>query len=275
MTRNKKIVVGLLLAVAALFVGATAFARGPGLHQRIWKRVVSAHVEEMLDAIDATPAQRTATHASVDKVLAAFSTAHSPGQHATELERALDLFAADKLDAHKIDALRAEREVEMKRIGDVVSGEVTSLNAQLTASQRQKLAAWVREHKPMRDGHRGGFMKKMVTAHIDEALDAIKATDAQRGVIDAARDHVFATFAEMHDGGGAQIEHALTLLETGKLDAAQIDALRAEHQSQQRKIGDAIVQALYDVHGTLSAPQRKALVEYVREHHPGPAGQHG
>jgi hypothetical protein len=52
-----------------------------------------------------------------------------------------------------------------------------------------------------------------------------------------------------------------------------VAALQAQHQQKAQQIGDAIVQAIYDVHDALNPQQRRALVDYVRAHHP-PAGGH-
>src|SRR5262245_56921542 len=126
--------------------------------------------------------------------------------------------------------------------------------------------------------HRGGgsWMKAAVQAHIDEALDAAKATPAQRQAIAAARDHVFDTFAELHQDRRTDFETALTLFSAEKIDPAKVTEQRAKHEAEAKKIGDAIVQAVSDAHAALTAPQRKAIVEYVRANHPkgDPAKHH-
>ncbi len=121
-----------------------------------------------------------------------------------------------------------------------------------------------------------GMFKAKVTEHIDSALDAAKVTAPQREAIHAARDHVFATVEETQRGRGARMAQAVALFESDKVDPAAVAALRGEHQAEARKIGDAVVQAITDAHDALTAEQRKAMVEYVREHKPhmGHGGEH-
>jgi Spy/CpxP family protein refolding chaperone len=122
-------------------------------------------------------------------------------------------------------------------------------------------------------------MKAKVTERIDEALDVAKATPAQKTAVYAARDHVFATFEESHGDHRAQMEKVLNLFEADKVDPAQIAALRAEHEARAQRIGDAVVQAIYDVHDALTPAQRKLVADWARTHKPGqmmgPGGHHG
>jgi Spy/CpxP family protein refolding chaperone len=255
---------GALIAAVALVAGGIAFARTGGLGERVWKRVLAAHVDDALDAAEATPAQRTSAHAAVDRVMAAFADSHE--RHKGDVGRALDLFTADHIDAAQVKALRVAHEGEMKRVGDVMVQAISDVHGQFSPAQRKKLVAWVREHKPARGEHRGRMMRHFASAHIEEALDAVGASQAQRNAIEAARDHVFSVIEETHTSEQGDLERAIALVEADRLDPAQIDALRAAHQANAAKVVDAIVQAAYDVHDALTAPQRKALVDYVRNH---------
>src|SRR5262245_23634828 len=85
-------------------------------------------------------------------------------------------------------------------------------------------AAWARHGRGF---HRGMF-RGMVGAHVDEALDAARATPAQRDAIHAARDHVFATMEESHRG--RDFEKVLKLFEAERLDPAELGRLRGEHE---------------------------------------------
>lgn len=115
---------------------------------------------------------------------------------------------------------------------------------------------------------RRGMMRAMVSAHIDQALDAAKASPAQKAAVNAAADHVFAAFQDGRKDHAAELEQALKLFEADKLDAAAIAQHRGRHEAEAKKIGDAVVQAVFDAHAALTAPQRKAVVEYVRAHKP-------
>jgi hypothetical protein len=48
--------------------------------------------------------------------------------------------------------------------------------------------------------------------------------------------------------------------------------LQAERQAKMQKVGDAVVQALTDIHDALDAGQRKQVADFVRSHH---SGHHG
>jgi Spy/CpxP family protein refolding chaperone len=132
----------------------------------------------------------------------------------------------------------------------------------LVATAASAIARGHRRH------HGGGFMKAMMQAHIDQALDAAKATPAQREAIAAARDHVLETFGDARKDKRADFEQALSLFAADKIDPAAVAALRKSHEADAQKVGDAIVQALSDVHGALKKDQRAAIVEYVRAHKP-------
>ena len=114
--------------------------------------------------------------------------------------------------------------------------------------------------------HRGEMMKGRISAHIDELLDVAKATPDQRTAIRAARDHVFETIAEVHKDKKGGFERGLALFEADRIDPAQIAALRAQHEADHKKVGDAIVLALTDAHDALTAPQRQAVADAVRAH---------
>ncbi len=116
---------------------------------------------------------------------------------------------------------------------------------------------------------RGGHMKAMVSAHIDQALDAAKASAAQKQAVYAARDHLFDAFANAHKPDQAQLEQALAMFQAETLDQAKIAEIRGRHETDARKVGDAFVQALSDTHDALTAPQRAAVVDYIKANHKG------
>lgn len=114
-------------------------------------------------------------------------------------------------------------------------------------------------------GPRAAFMRRMVTARLDAALDAAKVTDRQRQTVYAARDRVLETVAKARHGH-ADLDQALALFEQNDLDRDQLHALRQGREADLQRIGDAIEQALADVHNVLTPAQRKILAEQVRSH---------
>src|SRR5437899_1723811 len=105
--------------------------------------------------------------------------------------------------------------------------------------------------------HREAFLKSRVTAHIDEALDAAKASPTQRAAIVAASDRAFAALAANRPDGRAHMEKAIALFESDHLAPEAVQALRAEHDAALTSASDAIVQALTEAHNVLNPTQRK------------------
>ena len=68
------------------------------------------------------------------------------------------------------------------------------------------------------------------------------------------------------------LDAALSLWQSDRLDPAAIATLRAHHQAAAKKTGDAVVQALSDAHDALTAAQRRSSPTFLRSHKPP---QHG
>ena len=126
---------------------------------------------------------------------------------------------------------------------------------------------WVGMHR--RSAMHGAIMRRVATAIVDDALDAVKATPEQRAVARAARDRVLAAVEEHQKGRGARMDEALALFEGDALDAARVATFRRSVEDEHTKIADAVSQALVDVHQALTPAQRKQLADYVRSHRHG------
>jgi len=116
-------------------------------------------------------------------------------------------------------------------------------------------------------GMRHSMMKRFVASMLDDALDRAQVTPEQRTQVHAVRDRVFAGVEEHHKTRGARLEEALALFEADRVDPARVEALRRAREEHHAKMAGAIEQAIVEVHDILTAPQRKALADYVREHH--------
>ena len=264
MRHRYKILLALaLVALVATFAHAWEHhARGPE-HLR---RRAAARIDAALDAVKASPAQRTLVHAAADHVFAAFEAAH--GDHHAEMQEALDLFAADRLDPAAVAAHRARKEADLKKVGDALVQAIYDVHDALTAPQRQALVAHLRaEHAGHGRDHGFGekMMKAMIKSRIDDALDEIKASEAQRAKVRAAGDQLLASFAAARPDAGA-FEPLLALFTADPLDAAALASLRAEHEARFQKVADAVVAAVTEVHDTLSPEQRRQVVAWVRAH---------
>lgn len=119
----------------------------PQMHERhagLMKQMVSVHVDDMLDKLQASDSQRKTIHAAVDKAIAQIQ--QNQQDHMAAFEKGLQIFAADKLDQSKIAAFRAEREAAHQRTGDALVGAIQTVHDTLTPAQRQQLVSFVKEH---------------------------------------------------------------------------------------------------------------------------------
>jgi Spy/CpxP family protein refolding chaperone len=259
--------VGIAIAgvlVVAMIAGGVALASGH-MHEGFAKRRVARHIDAALDAVGATPQQRDAIHAARDHVFDTIADGHKARQ--ADFQEALSLWQADQLDPAKLAALRARHQAEGQKTGDAIVQALTDAHDALTAPQRQKLADYLRTHKPPQmDGARP-FFQHMINERVDDLLDEIHATADQRTKVQAAVGRAFATVTTGMSQHGADLERAIGVFTADQLDPAALAQLRTEHQARAQQMGDAIVQALSDIHDVLDAGQRKSVADYVRAHH--------
>ncbi len=274
MKRSRKIGIALAgIFVLALAAGGAALASGH-LHQGFLNRRVTRHIDAALDAVGASAAQRDAVHAARDQVFATIADTRRAEQ--ADLETALSLWQSDRLDPAVVATLRAHHQAAAKKTGDAVVQALSDTHDALTATQRQALADYLRSHRPPHmDGARP-FVKHMMSEHIDDLLDQIHATPDQRAKVTAAVDRAFTAIADEMGGHMAHFDDAIAVFTADKIDQAKLAAMQAQRQAQMQKAGDAVVQALTDVHDALDAGQRKQVADFVRAHHLGHAqGQGG
>src|SRR5262245_33410657 len=257
------IVGGVALAAAVILVSGVAIAQrtfGPhGMHRRMHAFIAGA-----VDAAKPDAAQRRAIDATRERVM---NTLQGMRQsHHGEAREAIALFEADQLDGARVQALKSERIADMKQAGDAIVGALTEVHDVLRPEQRKAVADYIRANKPSKGpGFRSAMMKRFATSRVDDMLDEIDATDQQRTAIEAARAHVVAAFDENVANTEAQAcERALALVQADRSDQRQVQAMRAEHQAKAEHIGDAVVQAIHDVHDALTPAQRKQVTDEIR-----------
>jgi Spy/CpxP family protein refolding chaperone len=275
MKRRSKIAIAIALAGAlmvALVAGGAALASGR-MHDGFAKRRVTRHIDAALDAVAANAAQRDAVHAARDHVFATLEETHR-GQRG-EIAQALDLWQADTLDTAKLAELRARHQAAAKKTGDAVVQALTDAHDTLTAAQRQKLADYLRAHRPPVDGKSvegmKPFAKNMLNERVDDLLDEINARADQRDKVHAAVERAFAAVAGTVGEHAAHFDEAIAVFTADQVDSGKLQALAAERQARMQQMGDALLQALSEVHDTLDAGQRKTVADFVRKHH----GRHG
>lgn len=277
--RTAAVVVGVL-ALAGAASAVAAHAGGPhGRHAgAFFRERLIEHVDDVLDAAKATPAQRQLITAARDHVLDTIEAQrkNGPAYH----QQAIALFEADRIDPAAVAQLRAQNEAEVRQVGDAVVQAITDAHDAFTPVQRRAVVDYLRAQHGARKGafagHGAMLAHGMILAHIDRALDALKATDAQRQSIHQAAEQALTAVASARQAHQADFEQGLELFAADRIDMTKLGALRARQQAQASQTGDAIVAAVTQAHDVLTPAQRKQLVSFVQAHHGrgGPMGGH-
>ncbi len=280
MTRKR---IGWLIssvAVAALGIGAvrslTAFAEEASPFASHHEHMVK-HIDAALDAGGVTPAEREIVHAARDRAVAA--VAGERDAHRAHMEQLLTLFTADRLDQKALGDLRASEEQLGQKAAVAITAALTDAHDALTSVERQKIAEFVVTqadgHSLKDHPHRADFVKGRMTSHVNGILDKANIAAVERPQILAAVEHVVATFAAEGDAHRAHMNAALTLWKKDQIDPAAVQKLQQDGVAARRTVGDAVVQAIYDIHDALTPTERQALVTQLRAHLVAMHGQHG
>jgi len=140
---KKTILAGLAGAlVATTALALTAFGGGRYLGHRMHDPAevaafVTNRVDDTLDDLDASPAQRTQINAVKDRMLAA-AMSHHETRDATR-EALLGEWKAEKPDAAKLHALVDQRSAEMTALAHQAVDAAVEVHDTLTPDQRAKL----------------------------------------------------------------------------------------------------------------------------------------
>jgi Spy/CpxP family protein refolding chaperone len=115
-------------------------------------------------------------------------------------------------------------------------------------------------------GHDPEKMNQVATARLEDALDDLDATDAQRRELLALKDQLFAqgkvAFAENRQTRDA----FLAALESPSPDAARLHALVDTRAEAMRAFAHQAVDAAVKAHQTLTPEQRAQVAKKVRRH---------
>jgi Spy/CpxP family protein refolding chaperone len=270
MKRSWKIGIALAgVLVVALVAGGAALASGH-MHEGFIKRRVTRHIDAALDAVGASSAQRDAVHAARDHVFATIDENHKAERG--DLDAALTLWQADRIDPAALAALRTRHQAVAKKTGDAIVQALSDAHDALTPAQRQKLAAYLHANQPPKMDGAKPFMKHMMKERVDDMLDEIHASADQRAKVTAAVEHAFDVVGANMTDHAAHFDEAVGLFTADTIDRSKLAALQADRQARMNKTADAIVQALGDIHDALDAGQRKQVADFVRAHHDGHHG---
>lgn len=102
-----------------------------------------------------------------------------------------------------------------------------------------------------------------VTDRVDDALDDLEATPAQRERIHAVKQRLFEKGAAERDAGRAARAALLAEWKAGTPDAARLHALVDERAAAMTALAHEAVDAAVEVHGALTPEQREKLTRKV------------
>jgi Spy/CpxP family protein refolding chaperone len=107
----------------------------------------------------------------------------------------------------------------------------------------------------------------MVTNHVEDALDDLKATPDQRTAILAVKDRMLASAQAVHADQKATHDAFLAAWKSDTPDAAALHALVDQRVEAMRTLAHQAVDAGVEVHGILTPDQRAQLTTKIERWH--------
>jgi periplasmic protein CpxP/Spy len=151
MTKKILIAVG---ALAVLIGAGAAWAHGPG-RRVMMKQMISKHVAEAEDYIQATPDQRAKIDVSVNNIIGILQSQRQDRRNMHQ--ELVTLLTGDTLTTDQINAVAKEHADKIQALAGKIAPEIVNVHDALTPAQRQKLAARAQELHQKHQQHQGGF----------------------------------------------------------------------------------------------------------------------
>jgi Spy/CpxP family protein refolding chaperone len=121
------------------------------------------------------------------------------------------------------------------------------------------LTAFRHSHDPAR-------FDRMITNRLDDLLDDVNATDAQRTQITAIKDKVVADGKALHADHAGTHQQLLALWQADQPDAAKVHAIVDGRADAMKKFADEVADAMIQVHGILTPEQRAKITKKLQRH---------
>jgi periplasmic protein CpxP/Spy len=118
-------------------------------------------------------------------------------------------------------------------------------------------------------GHRRGnhkMMLKFVEYAMNEKLDAVGATEAQKQKVRAIKDRLVKEGETLHGDRDEFRKELLALLEQENPDPARVKALAHQRIELFSRFADNAADAVVELHGVFTPDQRQKLIAELREH---------
>jgi periplasmic protein CpxP/Spy len=119
-----------------------------------------------------------------------------------------------------------------------------------------------------RDPSDPGRLDRFVSHRLDDLLDDVRATAAQRQQLNALKDKLLADGHALHAGQADAKKQLLAEWRSEAPDKAKVMAIVDERADAMKKMAEEVAAALVDAHGILNESQR-ALVTRKLERHLG------
>lgn len=113
--------------------------------------------------------------------------------------------------------------------------------------------------------HNPERIRQMVTWKLDDKLDDLDATDAQRKAIHALKDDLLREGQSAFEGHHAVRQQFLAQLESPNPDAAQVHALVDQRVEAMRALAHKAADAALEAHRVLTPAQREELAKEARK----------
>ena len=124
----------------------------------------------------------------------------------------------------------------------------------------------LRAHGGLR-GHRNhAMMEKFIDFTVNQKLDEIQASDAQKQKVGEVKDRLLREAKALHEDREPLREQLTALLAQDEPDAAKLRSLVRERTVAFTRFADDITEAVLELHGVFSPGQRKQLMAGLREH---------
>jgi Spy/CpxP family protein refolding chaperone len=123
-------------------------------------------------------------------------------------------------------------------------------------------------------GPQGGPAVGLFGGHIEQVLDLVSATDAQRSQIEAIFKAAREDLKGQHEAGRKLHEQLSSLFTATNIDAAAIEAVRAQISAQQDTASKRLTQAAIDAARVLTPEQRAKIAEVAKKRQARAAARH-
>jgi Spy/CpxP family protein refolding chaperone len=117
-----------------------------------------------------------------------------------------------------------------------------------------------------RHGHDPAQVAAFVSARVDDALDDLDATPAQREKIHAVKDRLLADATRLHESHAGDRGELVAQWDAAQPDAAKLHALVDARVDEMRKLAHEAVDSAIEVHGILTPEQRAKVSKKVHRH---------